>query len=130
MDAGGDAATPGPPAATSAMSVDEAWDLKQGERQPLAQNRAAILADIKRKLENTKLSPVQYLEKKYHSATEKGEVRAGLVAGTPTHGKKPSAGEGRLAWQAGGVVDGAGCACRALGHDLLLGCVHGVRANC
>ena len=46
MDAGGDAATPGLPAATSAMSAlgaDDAWALNHGELQPLARNREAIL---------------------------------------------------------------------------------------
>ena len=52
MDVGGDAATPPEPNAASAMSVDEAWDLRQGELQPSARNRETILADIERKLKN------------------------------------------------------------------------------
>ena len=78
MDTGGDAATPGPPNATSAMSADDAWDLKQGELQPWAHNREEILADIKRKLENTKHSPVSYLETKYSSVTDKEQYARAL----------------------------------------------------
>ena len=58
MDAGGDAATPAPPNAASAMSVDAAWDLRQGELQPWAQNRETILADIELKLKKNKNSSV------------------------------------------------------------------------
>ena len=50
--AGGDAATPAPPNAASAMSVDDAWDLRQGDLQAWARNRETILADIERKLKN------------------------------------------------------------------------------
>ena len=68
MDSGGDGATPGP---ASAMSVDDAWDLRQGELQPLAHNRDTILADIERTLKNHNNSPVSYLEAKYSSVEAK-----------------------------------------------------------
>ena len=48
--AGGDAATPRTPNDASAVSVDEAWCLKEGELQPWARNRETILAEIERKL--------------------------------------------------------------------------------
>ena len=51
--AGGDAATPRTPNDASAMSVDEAWGLKEGELQPWARNRETILAEIERKLKKT-----------------------------------------------------------------------------
>ena len=71
MDAGGDATTPTTPHATTAMSVDDAWDLRRGELEPGAMKRDAILAGIKHKLENAKHSPVSYLEAKYRSAEDK-----------------------------------------------------------
>ena len=63
MDAGGDMATTGPPNAMSETSADDEWRLRDGEAASL--NRDAILADIKRTLENTNHSPVTYLESKY-----------------------------------------------------------------
>ena len=78
MDTGGDAATPGPPNATSAMSADDAWDLKQGELQPWAHNREEILAYLKRKFENSKQSPVSYLERKYPSVADKEQYARAL----------------------------------------------------
>ena len=89
MDAGGDAATPGPPAAPSAMSVDDAWALNQGELQPWARNREAILADIKRKFENSKLSPVSYLETKYRSAVDKEQYARALWQEFPPMDSNP-----------------------------------------
>ena len=74
MDAGGDAATPGPPAATSAMSVEEAWDLTQAEDdnpESWGQKRDAILADLKAILNNH--TPLQLLEKKYPSVQDKDQ---------------------------------------------------------
>ena len=96
MDTGGDAATPGPPNATSAMSADDAWDLKQGELQPWAHNREAILADIKRKLENTKHSPVSYLETKYSSVADKEQYARALWQELPPMDSNPPLMEGDL----------------------------------
>ena len=45
-----------------------------------------------------------------------GKVREGLVARTPTDGQQPSTAGGQLAWQAGGVVDRAGCVCVCVVH--------------
>ena len=78
MDTGGDAATPGPPNATSAMSADDAWDLKQGELQPWAHNREEILAGLKRILENAKQSPVSYLKRKYSSVEDQEQYARAL----------------------------------------------------
>ena len=61
-----------------------------------------MVAGFKDKLTNQ--SPLQLLDKKYVSWQE-GAARAALVAPLPTHAKPPSMREGRLAWQAGGVVD-------------------------
>ena len=60
------------------MSVDDAWALNHGELQPWARNREAILEDIKRKLENTKHSPVSYLETKYSSVADKEQYARAL----------------------------------------------------
>ena len=100
MDAGGDAATPGPPngvdAATpgppnamSVMSADDEWRLSEGERQPGAQNREEILADIKRKLENTNHSPVSYLAAKYHGAEDKEQYAHALWQEFPPMDSNP-----------------------------------------
>ena len=89
MDAGGDAATPGLPAATSAMSVDDAWALNHGELQPWARNREAILEDIKRKLENTNHSPVSYLAAKYHGAEDKEQYARALWQELPPMDSNP-----------------------------------------
>ena len=72
-EAGGDVATvtPGPHNALSTMSADDAWGLNQGELHAKAKNREAILAELTRKLENTKQSPVSFLEKKYSSEEDK-----------------------------------------------------------
>ena len=131
MDTGGDAATPGPPNATSAMNADDAWDLKQSELQPWAHNREAILADIKRKLENTKHSPVSYLETKYSSVADKEQYARALWQELPPMDSNPPLMGGDLPGKPVGSLTAQDvCVCRALGHDLLLGCVHGVRANC
>ena len=53
MDAGGDAGTPGPHHAPSTMSADDAWGLKQRELHAKAKNQEAILAELKRKFEDT-----------------------------------------------------------------------------
>lgn len=89
MDTGGDAATPGPPNATSAMSADDAWDLKQGELQPWANNRETILAEVKRKFENTKHSPVSYLEAKYPSDADKEHYARALWQELPPMDSNP-----------------------------------------
>ena len=99
MDAGGAAATPGLPAATSAMSamsVDDAWALNHGELQPWARNREAILADIKRKLENTNHSPVSYLESKYSSDQDKEQYARLLWQEFPPLESNPPLIEGDL----------------------------------
>ena len=70
MDAGGDAATPGLPAATRAMSAMSADDA--------GRNREAILEDLKRRLENSNHSPVGYLEAKYQSAEDKKQYARAL----------------------------------------------------
>ena len=75
MDTGGDAATPGPPNATSAMSADDAWGLKQGELPPWAHNREEILAGLKRILENAKQSPVSYLKRKIPVSRTRSSTR-------------------------------------------------------
>ena len=69
--AGGDAATPPEPNAASAMSVDQAWDLTQGELKPWARNQETILAEIERKLKDHNNSPVSYLEAKFSSVEAK-----------------------------------------------------------
>ena len=76
--AGGDAATPRQPNAASAMSVDEAWDLRPGELQPSARNRETILAEIERTLNNHNNSPVSYLEAKYPSVEAKEKYARAL----------------------------------------------------
>ena len=96
MDACGDAATPGPPNAGSAMSVDDAWDLKRGDTQPWAQNRETILAQIKRTLENTKHSPVSYLEAKYSSVADKEQYARALWQELPQIDSNPPLMEGDL----------------------------------
>ena len=92
MDAGGAAATPGLPAATSAMSamsVDDAWALNHGELQPWARNREAILEYIKRKLENTNHIPVSYLAAKYHGAEDKEQYARALWQEFPPMDSNP-----------------------------------------
>ena len=130
MDAGGDAAaTPGRSAATSAMSVDDAWALNHGELQPWARNREAILDDIKRKLENTGHSPVPYLATKYRSVEDKAQYARALWQEFPPRDSNPPLLVGDFPGKMIGGVDGAGCVCYALGWDLHLAWVHGVRAN-
>ena len=62
-EAGGDVATvtPGPHNAPSTMSADDAWGLNQQEPNAKAKSREAILAELKRKLEDTQKSPVAFL---------------------------------------------------------------------
>ena len=78
------------------MSVDQAWDLTQGELQPWARNREAILADIKRKFENSKLSPVSYLETKYRSAADKEQYARALWQEFPPMDSNPPLMDGDL----------------------------------
>ena len=76
--AGGDAATPPEPNAASAMTVDQAWDLTQGELKPWARNRETILAEIERRLKDHNNSPVSYLEAKFSSVEAKEEYARAL----------------------------------------------------
>ena len=71
MGAGGDAAAPGPHNALSTMSAADAWGLNPGELHAKFTHREAILAELKRKLEDTEKSPVAFLEAKYSSAEDK-----------------------------------------------------------
>ena len=87
--AGGDAATPRQPNAASAMSVDEAWDLRPGELQPSARNRETILAEIERTLKNHNNSPVSYLEAKYSSVEAKEKYARALWQEFPPMDSNP-----------------------------------------
>ena len=51
-------------APASAMSADDAWDLKETDVPPWAHNRDSILEDLKKKL-NSDGSPLNYLLQKY-----------------------------------------------------------------
>ena len=87
--AGGDAATPDPPNAATAMSVDDAWNLRQGELQPWAHNRDTVLADIERRLKNHKNSPVSYLETNYSSVADKEQYARALWQEFPPMDSNP-----------------------------------------
>ena len=63
--AGGDAATPTTPNPATAMSVEEAWGLGEGEPQAWTHNRDAILAHIELILKKHNNSPVSFLAAKY-----------------------------------------------------------------
>jgi hypothetical protein len=53
------------------MSADDAWGLNQRELHAKANNREAILAELKRKLLQSHKSPAAFLEAKYPSAGDK-----------------------------------------------------------
>ena len=86
------AATPGP---LSVMSADEEWNLRVPAGE-LAASRETILADIKRKLENTKHSPVSYLESKYSSDQDKEQYARLLWQEFPPLESNPPLIEGDL----------------------------------
>ena len=68
MDAGqasGDAATPTTPNPATAMSVEEAWGLGEGEPQSWTRNRDTILDHIKLILTKCNSNPVPFLAAKY-----------------------------------------------------------------
>ena len=71
------------------MSVDVAWDLRQGELQPWARNRATILADIELKFKNNKNSLVSYLESKYSSVADKEQYARALWQEFPPMDSNP-----------------------------------------
>jgi len=134
MDGGGDVATvtPGPHNALSTMSADDAWGLNQEEPNAKAKSREAILAELKRKLQESHKSPAAFLEAKYPSAEDKHQYALRLwqeLAPVEINPPVLSAhGSSALGKPVGSLT--ADDVCRALGRDLLLGLLHGVRANC
>ena len=71
------------------MSVDEAWDLRQGDLQPSARNRETILAEIERTLKNHNNNPVSYLEAKYPSVEAKEKYARALWQEFPPMDSNP-----------------------------------------